>query len=223
MSGGELVAGIVPAAGRGERLGGGVPKALRELGGRPLLAWAVDALLPVCDVVVVAGPPDSLAAVRAVVPAATVVPGGAQRSDSVRACLAALPPEVRFVLVHDAARPLAPTSLAVEVLAALRNGVDAVVPVLPVADTVKSVDDEGWVTGTPDRISLRIVQTPQGFARDVLERAHSGGEDATDDAGLVERLGIKVFTVPGDPAAAKVTVAADLTTLGRTLEQVGRG
>jgi 2-C-methyl-D-erythritol 4-phosphate cytidylyltransferase len=223
MPGTELVAGLVPAAGRGERLGGGVPKALREVGGRPLLTWAVDALLPICDVVVVAAPPELLAAVRAAVPSALVVAGGAERSDSVRACLAALPPEVRYVLVHDAARPLAPTALAAAVLAALRAGADAVVPVLPVSDTIKSVDSDGWVTATPDRAALRIVQTPQGFTRDVLVRAHASGADATDDAGLVERIGTRVRTIPGDLAAAKVTVPADLVTLGVALEQVRRG
>jgi 2-C-methyl-D-erythritol 4-phosphate cytidylyltransferase len=218
-----LVAGLVPAAGRGERLGGSVAKALRELGGRSLLTWAVDSLLPICDLVVVAGPPDALDEVRAAVPNALVVAGGAERSDSVRACLAALPAAVRYVLVHDAARPLAPSSLAAAVLAALRDGADAVVPVLAVADTIKSVDADGWVTGTPERTALRIVQTPQGFSREVLVRAHATGADATDDAGLAERIGTRVLTIPGDLAAAKVTVAADLVALGLSLEQVARG
>jgi 2-C-methyl-D-erythritol 4-phosphate cytidylyltransferase len=204
-------------------LGGSVPKALRELGGRSLLSWAVDALLPICDVVIVAAPMDALAQVRADVPGAVVVSGGAERSDSVRACLAALPEDIEYVLVHDAARPLAPTSLAAAVLAALVDGAEAVVPVLAVADTIKSVDADGWVTGTLDRSGLRIVQTPQGFTRELLVRAHAAGADATDDAGLVERLGARVRTVPGDPAAVKVTVAADLVTLGRALEQAGRG
>lgn len=223
MPGADLVAGIVPAAGRGERLGGGVPKALRDLGGRPLLSWAVDALASVCDLVVVAGPATSLAQVQAAAPTAVVVTGGAERSDSVRACLAALPPHTRYVLVHDAARPLAPAALVSSVLGALQRGAEAVVPVLPVVDTIKSVDAEGWVTGTPDRSLLRIVQTPQGFTRDVLSRAYATGSDATDDAGLAERIGVRVQTVPGDPAAAKVTVAADLAVLGRALGEVARG
>lgn len=207
------VAGIVVAAGSGVRLGGSVPKALRLLAGRPLLAWAVDALAPACELVVVAGPPGALAEVRRAVPGCVVVAGGATRSVSVRACLAMLTAEVTHVLVHDAARPLAPTSLAVAVLDALRSGAEAVVPVLPVHDTVKVVDADGWVVHTPSRDSLRLVQTPQGFSRALLAAAHAQGDDATDDAGLVEALGVRVLTVPGDPAAAKITTTADLAAL----------
>lgn len=186
-----------------------------------MLAWAVAALRPVCGTVVVAGPPDLLDAVRGEVPNALVVAGGTERSDSVRAALAAVPRGVEHVLVHDAARPMAPVDLGRAVLRALRAGARAVVPVLPVADTVKIVDEAGWVTATPDRRTVRIVQTPQGFERELLERAHAGGADATDDAGLIERLGVRVFTVPGDPAAAKVTVAADLEMLSRLVTRVG--
>ena len=113
--------------------------------------------------------------------------------------------------MHDAARPLVPVELVDAVAAAIRAGAGAVIPALPVADTVKEVDG-GLVVGTPDRSRLVAVQTPQGFARDVLEKAHAAaaGGDATDDAGLVERLGIPVRTVPGSEEAFKVTRPVDL-------------
>ena len=198
------VAGLVPAAGAGVRLGGGVPKAWRPLAGRPMVAYAVEVLASVCDLVVVAAPP-GYEAERAV-----TVLGGATRAASVRAMLAALPPEVAYVLVHDAARPYAPASVATRVLAALRSGESAVVPVLPVVDTVKRVDAGGYVLETPDRAMLRAVQTPQGFERALLDEAHAAGADATDDAGLVEALGVRVFTVAGDELAGKITTPADL-------------
>lgn len=205
------------AAGNGVRLAADRPKALVELGGRPLVGWAVAALAPVCDRVVVAAPADHLAAVRAAAPGALVVVGGRERSDSVRAALAVLKPLPEWVLVHDAARPCAPTVVAQRVLAALRAGAQAVIPVLPVPDTIKQVDAAGYVRATPDRAGLRLVQTPQGFAGALLCRAHDGSPDATDDAGLVEALGVPVVTVVGDPRAVKVTTAADLVALTAAL------
>ena len=223
MPEGPRVAGIVPAAGRGERFGSSSPKALQLLGGRPLLSWAVDSLAETCDVVIVAGAPESVEELSAVVPSARVVTGGTERSDSVRACLAQLPASVEYVLVHDAARPLASSNLAARVLAALRSGAQAVVPVIPVVDTIKVVDEAGWVTSTPLRAQLRAVQTPQGFARGVLDAAHASVADATDDAALVELLGVKVFTVPGEDAATKVTTPADLQFLSDLVVRSGRG
>lgn len=210
------VAGIVPAAGRGVRFGGAAPKALQLLADRPLLSWAVESLSAVCDVVLVAAAADCVEAVQVAVPTAQVVVGGAERSDSVRACLAALPSSVEYVLVHDAARPLASVELAARVLDALREGAQAVVPGLPVADTIKSVDEAGWVVSTAYRPALRAVQTPQGFARTTLDAAHASAGDATDDAGLVEQLGVKVLTVAGEARAIKVTTPDDL----RYLEDV---
>ncbi|HEX7355578.1 MAG TPA: 2-C-methyl-D-erythritol 4-phosphate cytidylyltransferase [Mycobacteriales bacterium] len=205
-SGSRGVAGIVPAAGAGVRLGGGIPKAWRLVGGRPMVAYAVDMLSAVCARVVVTAPPGfDVPDVGAV-----VVAGGVTRSDSVRLALAALDESVEHVLVHDAARPFAPDAVAVRVLDALRAGEQAVVPVLPVADTVKVVDGGGYVVRTCDRGALRIVQTPQGFARELLVRAHASGDDATDDAGLVEALGVRVATVAGDPDGAKITTPAEL-------------
>lgn len=199
-----MIAGLVPAAGAGLRLGGGVPKAWRELAGRPMVQHAVEVLAEVCDVVVVATPPGYA------LDGAVTVPGGATRAESVRRMLAVLDPQVRWVLVHDAARPNAPVSMVRRVLAALEAGERAVVPAVPIADTVKRVDAAGYVLETPDRSSLRAVQTPQGFARAVLDAAHAGAADATDDASLVEALGIPVLTVAGDPLAAKITTLADL-------------
>ena len=204
---------VVPAAGAGTRLGPGAPKALRPLAGEPLLVHAVRRLLqcPSVACVVVAAPPRQVEEVAALVPAATVVAGGAERQDSVRAALAALPREVDLVLVHDAARALVPVDVVETVVAALRAGAPAVVPALAVTDTVKQVDDDGRVLRTVPRADLRAVQTPQGFDRVVLERAHrEAGASLTDDAGLVEALGVPVLTVPGSPYAFKVTTPFDL-------------
>lgn len=144
----------------------------------------------------------------------TVVPGGVLRGDSVRIGLDRLGPQVETVLVHDAARALAPPELFQRVAQAVRASCPAVVPGLPVVDTVKAVDPDGIVVGTPDRSSLRLVQTPQGFLREVLVRAHERfGSDATDDAALVERLGVPVRVVPGDRHAHKVTTQEDLALL----------
>jgi len=205
---------VVPAAGLGVRLGPGAPKALREVAGEPLLAHALRGLRSapsIGPVVVVAPAPDVQAVTRLVAAYDVgVVAGGAQRQDSVRLGLAALPAEVDLVLVHDAARCLTPRHVVEAVVAALRAGADAVVPVLPIADTVKQVDGQ-LVLRTVDRADLRAVQTPQGFRRAVLERAHSSGLRATtDDAGLVEALGGTVTTVPGDDEAFKITRPLDL-------------
>ncbi len=176
--------------------------------------------------VVVAAPPDDVDHVQRLLAAlgraeqVHVVAGGATRSASVLAALKILAEDVDVVLVHDAARPLTPVGLVESVDAAVRAGHPAVVPGLPVVDTVKQVDDrtdDGLpaVVGTVDRSSLRAVQTPQGFRRDVLDEAYalaarSGWLDATDDAGLVERLGHTVSVVPGDELAFKVTRPLDL-------------
>lgn len=174
--------------------------------------------------VIVVAPPDGAAEVRALLDEhgltdVVVVPGGETRQESVRLGLAALPPGIDTVLVHDAARPLVPAETVDAVAAAVRAGAPAVIPALPVSDTVKEVEPRGQgdpepVLGTPDRSRLRAVQTPQGFAREVLVEAHERvalqGEGATDDAGMVERLGIEVVVVPGHEEAFKVTRPLDL-------------
>ncbi|MQA25375.1 MAG: 2-C-methyl-D-erythritol 4-phosphate cytidylyltransferase [Micromonosporaceae bacterium] len=218
---------LVPAAGRGVRLGPGAPKALRELRGESLLSHAVRRLAaaPSIGHVVIAAPPGSEADVRALLDGTagaelTVVAGGAERQHSVASALEAAPEAYDIVLVHDAARALAPADLAERVAAAVRAGHDAVIPVLPVVDTVKQVDADGRVVATVDRTSLRLVQTPQGFHRAVLWEAHRrAGESATDDAGLVERLGLPVHTVPGSEQALKVTRPHDLAVAELLLDE----
>lgn len=216
---------VLTAAGSGSRLGHPLPKALVPVAGRPLVAHAADRLRAagVTHLVVTAGA-EHLDAVRAAVPDALVVPGGASRQASVAAGLAALPPAARLVLVHDAARPFAPPALVERVVAALRAGHRAVVPGLPVTDTVVVAPVvPGPVAAGADRSELRAVQTPQGFDRELLERAHAaaavraGDEDtaATDDASLVAALGVEVWTVPGDPVAAKITTPTDLAAAER--------
>jgi 2-C-methyl-D-erythritol 4-phosphate cytidylyltransferase len=220
--GGAPAAALVVAAGRGERLGPGDPKAFRPVGGVPVLVHAVRALAAAPRVahVVVAAPPDAVDRTRDLLAGEhegaglDVVAGGEDRPASVRAALGAVPPGLDVVLVHDAARPLAPSALADAVAAAVVAGAEAVVPVLPVVDTVKQVAGDR-VVSTLDRRALRAVQTPQGFRRAVLERAHgehqaSGAAEVTDDAGMVERLGIDVHVVPGHEEAFKVTRPVDL-------------
>jgi 2-C-methyl-D-erythritol 4-phosphate cytidylyltransferase len=208
------VAAVVPAAGRGERLGPGAPKALRLLGGTTLLAQAVARLQAAeqVDLVVVAVPDGEQDGTAAELGVRTVV-GGADRRASVAAALAALPDDVDVVLVHDAARPLAPSSLADAVVTAVRAGHAGVVPGLPVTDTIKQVDADGLVVATHERGALRAIQTPQGFRRDALERAHAEvplDSPVTDDAGLLEFLGIPVLVIAGAEDAFKVTRPADL-------------
>ena len=213
-------AALVPAAGRGERLGPGTPKAMRPLGGAPLLVHAVRALSLArgVDVVVVAAPESEVDAARSLLADVVddaeliVVAGGDTRQASVARGLLALPADIDVVLVHDAARPLVPVEMVERVVGAVRRGAPAVIPVLPLVDTIKEVDAEGTVTATPERSLLRAVQTPQGFTREVLQRAHAEADidDVTDDAGLVERLGMTVATVEGDEEAFKVTRPLDL-------------
>jgi len=217
----ETVA-IVSAAGSGERLGAGIPKAYVELCGRTMLEHAIDGLLGsgVINRIVVAAPADRVAETSALLDGrADVVAGGAQRYDSVRLALDHVG-DPDFVVVHDAARPLTPVEQIRRVVAALTEGQRAVVPVVPVVDTIKAVDANGVVLGTPDRSGLRAVQTPQGFATDLLRTAYqrAGSMAVTDDASLVENLGTPVYTVAGDPLAFKVTTPLDLRLARAVLE-----
>jgi 2-C-methyl-D-erythritol 4-phosphate cytidylyltransferase len=203
---------LIPAAGRGERLGAGLPKAFVDLAGHTMLHRAVRGVQAsgVVDHVVLSVPAGLVDQVRTEFPEVTVVAGGAQRGDSVRAALAAAP-AADMVLVHDAARCLTPPTLFIAVVDALSAGAQAVVPGAPVTDTIKSVDAAGVVTGTVDRGRLRAVQTPQGFDFDVLTSAYASADaDFTDDAGLVEACGVAVHTIAGDPLAFKITTQWDL-------------
>jgi 2-C-methyl-D-erythritol 4-phosphate cytidylyltransferase len=203
-----MAVALLVAAGSGERLGADRPKAFVVLAGRPMLQWSLDALRAagISDVVV-ALPPGEPA------PDGTIgVPGGATRSASVRAALAAAPPG-DDVVVHDAARPLVEADLFRRTLAAL-GGADCAVAAAPVTDTVKQAGADRRVTATLDRSTLWAIQTPQAFRRAALERALAVDDDvlaaATDDAWLVERTGGSVVVVESSPANLKVTTPHDL-------------
>jgi len=179
-----------------------------------MLERAVTGLLDsgVVDGVVVAVPPDRTDEAKLILGGDVVaVAGGVDRTESVRRALSAVgAPD--FVLVHDAARALTPPSLIARVVAALRSGHVAVVPALPLTDTVKAVDANGVVIATPERAGLRAVQTPQGFATELLVRAYDRADSGgfTDDASMVESLGVQVQVVAGDPLAFKITTPMDL-------------
>ncbi|MER5222363.1 2-C-methyl-D-erythritol 4-phosphate cytidylyltransferase [Streptomyces flaveus] len=223
---GAGTAAVIPAAGRGVRLGPGAPKALRALNGTPMLIHAVRAMAAsrAVSLVVVVAPPDGAAEVKSLLdthslPERTdflVVPGGDTRQESVKLGLDVLPPGIDIVLVHDAARPLVPVDTVDAVIEAVRDGAPAVVPALPLTDTVKEVEPrtDGSpepVVATPERGRLRAVQTPQGFDRDTLLHAHETVTDGvTDDASMVEQLGMPVVVVPGHEEAFKVTRPLDL-------------
>ena len=192
---------IVLAGGSGSRFGS--LKQFEPLGDRRVLDWSVAAARAACDGTVV------------VVPAGLeggedgAVTGGPSRSGSVRAGLAAVPLDAEVVVVHDAARPLAGADLYARVVAAVRAGGDAAIPVLVVSDTIKRVAGT-LVVETLDRSALVAVQTPQAFRADVLRQAHATGAEATDDAALVEAIGGKVVTVEGDRRNLKLTTRHDV-------------
>ena len=215
-------AAIIAGAGMGHRLGADIPKALIQIDGVTLIERAFAALSTVVDEIVITAPAGYEDQFRAIVgDSATVITGGVLRSDSVNMALKSLSPSTKYVLVHDAARALATSELAQRVLRGLISGESAVIPALSVVDTIKEVDRDGYVRSTPDRSILRAVQTPQGFSVDVLKRAHEASEDATDDAALVEALGVKVKTIPGEARAMKITNPEDIAiavTLVRNLD-----
>ena len=209
------VAAIIPAAGSGVRLGADVPKAFLALGGLSLLTRSALAMSTVADVLIIAAPADSLdeasAQLAQVDAEIHIVAGGEHRQESVANALRMVPEDVSIVLVHDAARPLVPIEVSQNVVAAIRNGAKAVIPVLPLVDTIKRVNNYGIAIETVDRNQLRRVQTPQGFDRATLDLAYQNPEVvATDDAGLMDALGIPVLTVAGDERSLKITTMADV-------------
>lgn len=217
------VVAIVVAAGSGSRLGAAVPKALVPVAGVPLVTRAIERLAEggVGEVIVVvpAAEREAFVEVLASAPVPVIwVDGGAERQDSVANGLAALPDldeadaEGQVVLVHDAARAFVPAEVVARVIEAVRAGADAVVPAVPVSDTVRELTDTGSVV--VDRARLRAVQTPQGFRRGLLEAAHAALYETrmtvTDDAAAAEYIGCDVVLVEGSRNAFKVTDPFDL-------------
>ena len=214
---------VIVAGGSGTRVGGEELKQFRWVAGKPMLLHSVQTFMARPDVGMVvcvlpqryAGdPPPWL--FQCDVDRLLIAVGGRERADSVRNGLEDLPEEVEVVLVHDAARPLVPDDVIDRVVATARGGVGAVAA-LPVVDTLKEVDEEGVVVRTVDRTRLWRAQTPQGFPRQALERAHAAakrdGVGATDDASLCERAGVTVRVVRGSEVAMKVTDEADFERL----------
>jgi 2-C-methyl-D-erythritol 4-phosphate cytidylyltransferase len=193
---------IVVAAGSGRRFGGA--KQYEPLAGRRVIDWSISAARTVADGVVLVVSPERADDAEPGVDA--VVAGGDTRSASVRAGLAVVPGDAEVVLVHDGARPLAPPELFRSVVDAVRAGADAVVPGVPVDDSLRSL-----AGGAVERDGLVAVQTPQGFRGAALRGAHAAGAEATDDASLVEDAGGKVVVVDGSPTNLKITRPSDLT------------
>jgi 2-C-methyl-D-erythritol 4-phosphate cytidylyltransferase len=192
---------IIVAAGTGDRFG--ALKQFEPLGRRRVVDWSVATARDACDGVVLVVP-----ASRLDVPEPStdvVVAGGATRSSSVRAGLAAVPESAEVIVVHDAARPVASAGLWKAVVDAVGRGADAAVPVVPIRDTLREV------AGSPvDRARIVAVQTPQAFRAEMLRRAHESGGEATDDATLVEAVGGRVVLVDGEPENLKITTPSDL-------------
>ena len=214
-----MVAAVVVAAGRGLRAGGDRPKQYRMVGGQPVIRPSLATLVTHPDIAAIQPVihPEDVRLFEAATAGLSLLPpvfGGANRQASVNAGLKALAPhKPEFVLVHDAARPFASPHLIARAVAAARSS-GAAVPVLPVVDTVKTVDAAGAITGTIDRERLRAVQTPQAFGFDLLVAAHrraeaAGRDDFTDDAALAEWAGLKVTTFEGEAVNVKLTTSDD--------------
>lgn len=194
---------VIVAGGSGTRFGR--PKQLAKLGDRRVIDHAIGALIDRVAGIVVVGSADELGSSEEL-SVDQVVDGGKSRSASVRRGLAAVPESATHVLIHDAARPLASPALVGRVIDAMVDGAEAVVPVVPVTDTLRLVDG-----GTVDRSQLVAVQTPQGFNRATLMAAHDYGVETTDDAAVVELTGVPVVHVDGSPNNLKITFPHDLT------------
>ncbi|MDR0836699.1 MAG: 2-C-methyl-D-erythritol 4-phosphate cytidylyltransferase [Propionibacteriaceae bacterium] len=225
------VSAIVVAAGAGVRLRSSTPKALVRIGGKPLVLLALESLAAGgVTKAVVAVPRSDIDdfdnALRAAPLPIRIVPGGATRQESVRLALDSLVTwdvtgsDDDVVLVHDAARPLAPPEVALRVTEAIADGASAAIPVIPVVDTIRALTPAGSVV--VDRNTLRAVQTPQGFRKGVLRAAHqlalADEVSGTDDAMLAERAGFNVKLVEGSPAATKITTPHDLAVVRALVE-----
>jgi 2-C-methyl-D-erythritol 4-phosphate cytidylyltransferase len=218
---------VVLAAGSGSRYGP-QPKQYEMLGDERVIDRSLATARAAADHVVVVLAPADQAEGEALVEsgaADVAVEGGAERADSVRAALAVIDADAAVIVVHDAARPLASAELHQAVVAAVHAGADAVIPAVPVTDTVKRVhhDEHGdaVVVETLDRAHLVAVQTPQAFRADLLRAAHAEGADATDDAALVEAVGATVVVVPGETTNLKITGPNDLAVATALLRALG--
>jgi 2-C-methyl-D-erythritol 4-phosphate cytidylyltransferase len=218
---GEFFSAIIPAAGSGDRLGASIPKALVVINGKTLIQRSVESLFPHVDEIIIAAPKDFELEISGLFSGSDkvkVISGGAARSKSVAAALSQVNENADFILVHDAARCFATQAQTMRVINALLEGDHAVVPGIEVIDTIKVIDSNNFAESTPLRSSLRAIQTPQGFSARILHRAHQSGNDATDDAALVEALGIPVRVVAGEPNAHKITTPEDLEWANRLVE-----
>jgi 2-C-methyl-D-erythritol 4-phosphate cytidylyltransferase len=232
VSGVERDVGVViVAAGSGSRTGSEQLKQFRWVAGKPMRLHSIQRFMERPDVaLVVAVLPRAYAGdpppwiFQCDLDRLLVSVGGRERGDSVLSGLQDMPPEVKTVLVHDAARPLADSATIERVIAEARRGHGAVAA-LPVADTLKEVDGDGRIVRTVDRVRLWRAQTPQGFPRDMIERAYADARkarvSATDDAALCERLGLEVVVVPGSELAMKVTVEEDFARLEALSTTIG--
>jgi 2-C-methyl-D-erythritol 4-phosphate cytidylyltransferase/2-C-methyl-D-erythritol 2,4-cyclodiphosphate synthase len=226
---------VIVAAGAGQRAGPGEAKQWRSLGGRPVARWSAEALLAggARELVVVVGQGQEAVASAALagLDGWRLIRGGATRSESVRAGLAALQaPDEAVVLVHDAARPLLKAAHLARLLEALERRPAAILA-LPLADTLKHDDGTGRIDATPSRAGLWRAQTPQGFRLGALKAAFAAwpvGEEPTDEALVIERAGGEVELVPGDPALMKLTYPEDFAmaeqlALGARTLRIGQG
>lgn len=219
---GDRVAAIVPAAGRGVRMGAGVPKQFLQLGGIPLFIHSLHVLQQssaVEEIILVLPESDREYCIQEILPSyslpklSQVVRGGARRQDSVRNGLRAVSSGIDLILVHDAVRPFLTLSM-IDMCIEKTKAHGAAIVAVPMRDTVKKVQDDGFIESTVDRSVLWLAQTPQVFRVDLLEKAHRLAEedeiDATDDASLIERLGESVMIVKGSNDNIKITRPEDL-------------
>jgi len=218
MTSAPKIAAVLVAAGTGSRFGGPTPKQLLTLAGKPVLRHAAEALLAHVDILQPVGDAAALEAALAGLPHLPVVPGGAERQDSVRAgleAIAAHSPDI--VLVHDAARPIIPAGTIEAVLAALKLHPGAI-PAVAVSDTLKRGED-GVIAATVSRAGLFRAQTPQGFHFSTLLALHrsAGASSATDDAALLETAGLSIALTAGSDHNIKLTLADDFPRLERIL------
>jgi 2-C-methyl-D-erythritol 4-phosphate cytidylyltransferase len=204
----EVVWTVVVAGGSGARFGRA--KQYELLDDRRVLDVSMEVARSASAGVVAVVPAADVDSETASLSDAVVVAGGASRSESVRAGLAAVPPEATVICVHDAARPFASVDLYERVVRVVSAGADGAIPGVAVTDTIKLVDADGAVVATPPREALRAVQTPQAFRAEVLRSAHAGGGEGTDDAALVEGRGGRVVVVEGEADNRKITHPDDL-------------